>query len=256
MNAAIQPRLEQESETGLLSRRDELISQHLYLVKVTARQVQKTLGVHVEFEDLVAAGTMGLFEAASKYVEDKQVPFPLYAKHRIRGAILDSLRQLDWASRDARKHYKQMEAVTQELTAKLSRTPTQSEIAHAMGVDKKRWESLMVDFRSFGLASVQQRSPEREDQPAREIPAAPGNCPDRLFAQSEMKQKLALAMQTLPQRHRQVVSLYYEGDLTMKEIGGMLGVNESRVSQIHKSALAKMQANLGQSGVRSAAALC
>jgi RNA polymerase sigma factor FliA len=256
MTAPTQPTLDQQAGAALLSRRDELISEHLYLVKVTARQVQKTLGVHVEFEDLVAAGTMGLFEAASKYMDDKQVPFPVYAKHRIRGAILDSLRQLDWASRDARRSYKQMEAVTQELTAKLSRTPTQAEIADAMGIDKKRWESLMVDFRSFGLASVQQRSPEREDRPEREIPAAPANCPDRLFAQSEMKQKLALAMQMLPQRHRQVVSLYYEGDLTMKEIGGMLGVNESRVSQIHKSALAKMQANLGQNGVRSAAALC
>jgi RNA polymerase sigma factor for flagellar operon FliA len=198
---------------------------------------------------------MGLFEAATKYQDDKQVPFPVYAKHRIRGAILDSLRQLDWASRDARRLYKQMETVTHDLTSKLGRTPTQPEIAQAMGVDPKRWQSLMVDFRSFGLASVQQSCGEREDQPTREIPASPRACPDHLLAQSEMKRTLKLAMETLPLRYRQVVTLYYEADMSMKEIGGMLGVNESRVSQIHKSALAKMQLTLGKNGVRSSAAV-
>lgn len=255
MVAATQTTLENAPATACFSRRDELISEHMYLVKATARRVQKSLGVHVELEDLVHAGTLGLFEAATKYQDDKQVPFPVYAKHRIRGAILDSLRQLDWASRDARKHYRQMESVTQNLTAKLGRTPTQLEIAQAMGVDQKRWQSLMVDFRTFGLASVQQRSADCDDQPAKEIPASPRVSPDHLLAQSQMKRTLQLAMETLPQRYRQVVTLYYEADLSMKEIGGMLGVNESRVSQIHKSALAKMQVSLGKSGVRSAAAV-
>lgn len=256
MYAATQLKLENKTEAGALSRRNELISEYLYLVKATASRVQKSLGVHVELEDLVHAGTMGLFDAATKYQDDKEVPFPVYAKHRIRGAILDSLRQLDWASRDARKQYRKMETVTRELTAKLCRTPTQIEIADAMGIDPKRWQSLMVDYRSFGLAFIQKRSPERGDNPAKEIPACTLNSPDRLLARSEVKRKIALAMQTLPHRHRQVVEMYYEADLTMKEIGGKLGVNESRVSQIHKSALAKMQASLGQNGVRSAAGFC
>lgn len=243
-------------ETVSLSRRDELISEHFHLVKATARRVQKSLGVHVELEDLIHAGTMGLFEAATKYQDDKQVPFPVYAKHRIRGAILDSLRQLDWASRDARRLYKQMETATQELAAKLGRTPTQPEIAEAMGVDPKRWQSLMIDFRSFGLASVQSTAADRDDQPAKEIPASAAVSPDQLLARSEMKRTLKLAMENLPQRYRQVVSLYYEADMSMKEIGGMLGVNESRVSQIHKSALAKMQLTLGKNGFHSCAALC
>lgn len=256
MYAAVQSTLEHNTQANLFSRRDELISQHLHLVKITARRVQRSLGVHVELEDLIHAGTMGLFEAATKYQDDKQVPFPVYANHRIRGAMLDSLRQLDWASRDARKQYRLMESVTQDLTTKLGRTPSQPELAAAMGVDQKRWQSLMIDFRSFGLASVQQRTVDREDLPSKEIPASPRNCPDQLLAQSEMKRTLNLAMQTLPQRYRQVVTLYYDADLSMKEIGGMLGVNESRVSQIHKSALAKMQATLGKSGVGSAAFLC
>jgi RNA polymerase sigma factor for flagellar operon FliA len=256
MYAATQPKFENKTEAGSLSRRNELISEYLYLVKATASRIQKSLGVHVELEDLIHAGTMGLFDAATKYQDDKEVPFPVYAKHRIRGAILDSLRQLDWASRDARRQYRQMESVTRELTSTLCRTPTQTEIADAMGIDHKRWQSLMVDYRSFGLASMQQRSPEREDNPAKEIPACPVNNPDCLLARSETKRKLALAMRTLPQRHRQVVEMYYQADLTMKEIGGKLGVNESRVSQLHKSALAKMQASLGQCGIRSATGLC
>jgi RNA polymerase sigma factor FliA len=95
-----------------------LIVEHLHLVNAIASHVQRSLGVHTELDDLVHAGTMGLFDAATKYQEEKEVSFPIYAKHRIRGAILDSLRQLDWASRDARRQYKQMEAVTRDLTLK------------------------------------------------------------------------------------------------------------------------------------------
>ena len=93
---------------------------------------------------------MGLFDAATKFQNDKQVAFPAYAKHRIKGAILDSLRQSDWASRDLRKRHKQMETLTRDLTAKLGRTPTHDELADAMGLSSQRWQSLMVDFRTLG----------------------------------------------------------------------------------------------------------
>src|SRR5947209_7480242 len=135
--------------------RDELILEHLHLVSAIAAHVQRSLPVHVELDDLIHAGTMGLVDAAAKFQSGKQVAFPAYAKHRIRGAILDSLRQMDWASRDLRKRYKQMETITRELTAKLKRTPTDSEVANAMGLDSKRWQTLMVDFRSLGLAATQ-----------------------------------------------------------------------------------------------------
>jgi RNA polymerase sigma factor FliA len=250
-NQVQQDRVEQNN-----AQRDELILEHLHLVNAIASHVQRGLGVHTELDDLVHAGTMGLFDAATKYQEEKEVSFPIYAKHRIRGAILDSLRQLDWASRDARRQYKQMEAVTRDLTLKLDRTPTHAEIADAMGIDARRWQTLMIDFRSFGLAAVRQRSADREDAPVREVPSSPAQCPDQVFARSEMRQKLGSAMQNLPQRYQQVVKLYYEADMSMKEIGSMLGVNESRVSQIHKSALAKMQMVLSGSGVSSTAAFC
>jgi RNA polymerase sigma factor for flagellar operon FliA len=220
------------------------------LVTAIAAHIQKSLPVHIELDDLVHAGVMGLFDAASKYRADKKVAFSTYAKYRIRGAILDSLRQLDWASRDLRKRYKQVESVTRELTAKLQREPTEVEIAKEMGLDARRWQMLMVDFRSFGVAATQLYA-EREEQPLQQTPSAPSQCPDQVFARSELREKLSSAIETLPERYQQVVKLYYERDLTMKEIGGLLGVNESRVSQIHKSALERMQNALGDNGIRS-----
>lgn len=236
-----------------ISRRDELVVEHLSLVSAIAAHVQRSLPVHIELDDLIHAGMMGLFDAAVKYQADKKVAFSTYAKHRIRGAILDGLRQLDWASRDLRKRYKQMENVKAELSLKLNREPNEAELASAMGLDARRWRALMVDFRSLGNAVAQTRS-EREETPGLELPCASHHNPDHVFARSELREKLTTAMATLPSRYRQVVELYYERDMTMKEIGDVLGVNESRVSQIHKSALERMQQALDGSGIHSAGA--
>ncbi len=255
MNAAAKRVQNNQAPEKDNSQRDELVLEHLPLVTAIASHVQRSLHVHTELDDLVHAGAMGLLDAATKYSPDKNVAFATYAKHRIKGAILDSLRQLDCASRDLRRRYKQMEAMTRDLTAKLGRAPTQVEIAEAMGITGRRWEALMLDFRNLGLATAQLRaSVSREDQPMQEAPCSPNQVPDQVFARSEMREKLEVAMKTLPERYQQVVKLYYERDLSMKEIGGMLGVNESRVSQIHKSALARMQTALAGNGIHSAAA--
>jgi RNA polymerase sigma factor FliA len=254
MNAATKPAPSKNQTTTDNARRDALIVEHLPLVTAIAAHVQRSLPVHTELDDLVHAGMMGLLDAATKYQDDKEVAFPAYAKHRIKGAILDSLRQLDWASRDLRKRHKQMEAATRDLTAKLGRTPTPGELAAAMGLNAQRWQSLMVDFRNLGLAATQLRATDRDDQPLNDAPATPADRPDELFARSEMRERLSSAMKTLPERYQQVVTLYYDRDLTMKEIGGILGVNESRVSQIHKCALERMQSVLTGSGISSAAA--
>ena len=232
-------------------RRDELMLEHMSLVTAIAAHIQKSIPVHVELDDLIHAGIMGLFDAATKYRDDKEVAFPTYAKHRIRGAILDSLRQQDWASRDLRKRYKQVEAVTRELTVKLERAPTDVEIANYIGLSPRRWQALMVDFRSLGIVAVQQHPNDREDHLVPEATSNPELAPDRLFARGELRGKLDKAMKTLPERYQQVVTLYYERDMTMKEIGGLLGVNESRVSQIHKSALERMQNVLNGTGISS-----
>src|SRR5688572_13725814 len=136
-----------------LSRRDRVVLEHLPLVKAIAVRVHENLPVHVDLDDLIHAGVLGLFDAATKYNPEKQVAFSSYAKHRIKGAILDSLRQLDWASRDLRRRHKQIEAATRDLAAELHRTPTEAEVAERLQIDVDRWRQMMMELRNVGLIS-------------------------------------------------------------------------------------------------------
>jgi len=240
------------AQAARLARRDRVVLEHLPLVKAIAVRVHENLPVHVDLDDLVHAGILGLFDAANKYNPDKQVVFSSYAKHRIKGAILDSLRQLDWASRDLRRRHKQVEAVTRELAATLQRNPTESEVAEKMGVDADRWHHMMLDLRNVGLVSASARSNDNDDLPAPDFPSNPDTQPDNMCAREQMRTVIATAMKALPERYQKVVFLYYTNEMTMKEIGTVLGINESRVSQIHKSALEKMAAVLESNGITSA----
>jgi RNA polymerase sigma factor FliA len=237
-----------------LAERDKVVLEHLPLVKAIAVRVHENLPVHVDVDDLVHAGILGLFDAANKYNPEKQVAFSSYAKHRIKGAILDSLRQLDWASRDLRRRHKQVEAATRELSSVLQRTPTESEVAEKLGVDVERWRQMMLDLRSVGLISASSRAADQEELPAPDFPSKPETQPDSMCAREQLRSVLGDAMKALPERYQKVVVLYYTNEMTMKEIGGVLGINESRVSQIHKSALEKMAAVLQANGIHSSAA--
>jgi RNA polymerase sigma factor for flagellar operon FliA len=241
-------------QAAKLARRDRVVLDHLPLVKAIAVRVHENLPVHVDMDDLVHAGVLGLFDAASKYNPEKQVAFSSYAKHRIKGAILDSLRQLDWASRDMRRRHKQVEAATRELASTLQRNPTEAEIAQKLGLDQERWRSMMLDLRNVGLISASTRSSENEDLPAPDFPSKPETYPDSICAREQLRSVLGDAMKTLPTRYQKVVSLYYTNEMTMKEIGSILGINESRVSQIHKAALEKMQVALQSTGITSSQA--
>ena len=233
------------------ARRDRVVLEHLPLVKAIAVRVHENLPVHVDLDDLIHAGILGLFDAANKYNPEKQVVFSSYAKHRIKGAILDSLRQLDWASRDMRRRHKQVEAATRDLASTLQRAPTEAEIADKLGMGVDRWRTMMLDLRNVGLISASTRSNENDDLPAPDFPSNPETQPDSICAREQLRSVLTVAMKTLPERYQKVVVLYYTNEMTMKEIGGVLGINESRVSQIHKSALEKMQTALQSSGITS-----
>jgi RNA polymerase sigma factor FliA len=234
--------------------RDQIVLDHLPLVKAIAIRVHESLPVHVDLDDLIHAGVMGLFDAVTKYDGDKNVQFHSYAKHRIKGAILDSLRQLDWASRDLRRRQKQVESTTRDLASKLGRTPSSTEVAGQMGVGIDRWNQMQREMRTVGLVSATP-VPDQERERAMEFPATPEFQPDLMCERRQRKSTLARAIHTLPERYQKVVFLYYTNDLTMKEIGDVLGVNESRVSQIHKIALRKMAGVLQSEGIRSASAL-
>src|SRR6202035_44501 len=162
------------------SERDRLVLEHLPLVRAIAVRVYENLPVHVERDDQVHAGGLGLFDDAVKYDNDTQVTFKGYAKHRIKGAILDSLRDMDWASRDLRKRHKKLEEVTRELAATMERSPTEAEIAEKMGMDVTRWRQVAVEVRLVGLISASSRAPESENQNVPEFPATDQLNPDVL----------------------------------------------------------------------------
>lgn len=235
-----------------LCTRDEIVLENLALVRAIAVRVHESLPVHVDLDDLIHAGIMGLFDAADKYDSDKNVMFRSYAKHRIKGAILDSLRQLDWASRDLRKRHRQAENAARELAAKLGRNPTEAEMADSMGVALERWRRMVLELRTVGLLSTTPRGDDGAALP--EFPARPDSQPDRMCAHEQLRDMLGRAIDALPVRYRKVVALYYTKEMTMKEIGDVMGVNESRVSQIHKTALEKMATVLHSAGIHSSAA--
>jgi RNA polymerase sigma factor for flagellar operon FliA len=249
---AMTPTTKFQAETNPnLSERDALVLQHLSLVRAIAIRVHGNLPVHVDLDDLVHAGILGLFDAALKFNGEKQVTFRGYAKHRIKGAILDSLRNLDWASRDLRKRHKQLESVTHELASLVQRNPTETEIAEKMGMNLERWRQVSIDLRMVGLLSASSRSPEADNHNPPEFPAGDTLNPDKLTGRNELRAVLASAIRTLPERYQQVIGLYYMRGKTMREIGDELGVNESRVSQIHRAALDRMAVNLQEAGIRS-----
>jgi len=231
--------------------RDQIVLDHLPLVKAIAIRVHENLPVHVDLDDLIHAGVLGLFDAVAKYDDSKNVAFNSYAKHRIKGAILDSLRQLDWASRDLRKRQKQVDTVTRDLATRLGRIPSESEVAEELGVGPERWRQISLELRTVGLVNLASPSDQDRDR-TQDFVAKPDLEPDRMCSRKELQGTLARAIGTLPARYQKVVMLYYTGDLTMKEIGDLLGVNESRVSQIHKIALKKMQGVLQSEGIDSA----
>jgi RNA polymerase sigma factor for flagellar operon FliA len=233
--------------------RDRIVLEHLSLAKAIAIRVHENLPVHVDLDDLIHAGVLGLFDAVEKFDSSKNVAFQSYAKHRIKGAILDSLRQMDWASRDMRKRQKLMETATRELAMKLGRTPSEGELAQHMGIELSRWRRMLSELRTVGLVSAGARAEDERD-PIQEFAATPDSQPDQMCAHHQLQVTLARAMKTLPERYQKVVFLYYSNELTMKEIGELLGVNESRISQIHKTALRKMASALQSEGIDSAQA--
>jgi RNA polymerase sigma factor for flagellar operon FliA len=249
--AAWQDSPKRQTRSMSKSRRDRIVLEQLPLVRAIAIRVHENLPVHVDLDDLIHAGILGLFEAVTNYQPEKQVAFQSYAKHRIKGAILDSLRQQDWASRDMRKRHKQLETVTRDLTARLGRAPSEAELAEAFGVRLDKWRRMALELRTVGLLSASSRPGDPEVNAAPDFPAAPDCHPDRMCERSELRSMLNSAMKTLPDRYRKVVFLYYSNEMTMKEIGGVLGINESRVSQIHKVALERMASALQSAGIDS-----
>jgi RNA polymerase sigma factor for flagellar operon FliA len=235
--------------------RERLLLEQLPQVRYIARRIHERLPRHVPFEDLVHAGVIGLIDALHKYDRGKQVQFGSYAKFRIRGAILDSLREMDWGPRDLRRKARRVEEANHALRAQLGRNPTEPEVAAELGLDLHGLQVLLgeIDGLEVGSLRVQSRDGKEEDL-CEYLPDDPDETPLLLCLRSEMKELLTRAIEELPEKERQVLALYYYEELTMKEVGAVLGVGESRVSQIHTMAVVRLRARLAElTAVRSQA---
>jgi len=228
--------------------RERLLLEQLPQVRYIARRIHERLPRHVPFEDLVHAGVIGLIDALHKFDRSKLVQFGSYAKFRIRGAILDSLREMDWSPRDLRRKARQLEDTHHRLCAELGRHPNEQELAAGMGLDLSGLQSLLGEIDGLEVGSLRVVSPRDggEEDLCEYLPNAPEDTPLLECLRSEMKELLARAIEELPEKERQVLALYYFEELTMKEVGVVLGVGESRVSQIHSVAVIRLRARLAE----------
>jgi RNA polymerase sigma factor for flagellar operon FliA len=220
------------------------------LVKRVAFEMRQHLPPHVEMDDLVAAGTLGLVDALRKFDPSRKVKLESYARHRIRGGILDALRSLDPATRDMRKRARKVERTYRELEARLGRPVRGDEIARALGISLKVWHRWAREVHALGsdgwqhpeTAATAGKLPMREEgrMAVRQLTEDPFD----LCYRREQRELLNRALARLPERERLIMTLYYQHDLTMKEIAARLAVDESRVSQLHAEALERLKARV------------
>jgi RNA polymerase sigma factor for flagellar operon FliA len=229
----------------LTSEQERVLLEHLPIVRFLARRIHERLPQHVDIEDLVSAGIVGLMDAFAKFDPAKKVQFRSYAQFRIRGAILDSLRTLDWSPRELRRKGRAVEEAIRVLTARLGRAPGEAEIAAAMELNLEEYQQLLGDLKGLEIGTL--HSERNEDSGEEELAYVPGRPEeDPLFRclRGELEERLADAIAHLPSRERLVMTLYYYEEMTMREIGLALGVVESRVSQVHASAVVHLRAAL------------
>lgn len=228
------------------ARRQVLVLEHLPQVQFIARRIYDRLPSQVLFEDLVHAGILGLMDAMHKYDPHKNVPLKHYAEFRIRGAILDSLRQVDWSPRSLRRQARRLEQAVWNCRARLGRDPTDLELAATLEMSLASLQQVVGEIRGLHVASLESlKNESRTGEDARLHCAGTGDeDPYQSTLRSEMLQLLAKAVKELPQRERLVLELYHFKEFTMKKIGALLGIGESRVSQIHTAALPRLRARL------------
>jgi RNA polymerase sigma factor for flagellar operon FliA len=230
--------------------RDRLIVTYAPLVKYVAGRLGSGLPAHVDDEDLVSYGLLGLIGAIERYDPERDVKFETYAIARIRGAIIDELRALDWVPRSVRSRARDIERAIAELEAKFARVPTDEEIAGKLGLTTEELDESLSEIGRSSIAALDELwtiSGSSGDQVALidtiEDPDAPD--PQGSLSQTELREAIADSIARLPEREKLVVTLYYYEELTLREIGEVLGVTESRVSQLHTKAILRLKARLG-----------
>lgn len=229
--------------------RNELVMRELPQVYYIAARIHERLPEHVEMEDLVHAGIIGLIEACQNYDSSKNAQLSTFAKFRIRGAILDSLRKLDWGSRELRKQGRAITASNGKLSSTLGRQPLQEEIAADLKISLDKYQSLLTQLDGLHLVS-QQCDPRLGSDESQDLiesaHSGGGDNPFDLCLKTEEREHLAQAISQLSEREQLILSMYYRDELTMREIAEAFGLAVSRISQIHAAALIKMRGLLSE----------
>jgi RNA polymerase sigma factor for flagellar operon FliA len=238
---------------ALTSEQERVLLEHLPIVRFLARRIHERLPQHVDIEDLVSAGVVGLMDAFAKFDPTKKVQFRSYAQFRIRGAILDSLRTLDWSPRELRRKGRAVEEAIRVLTARLGHAPNELEVAQEMVLTLDEYQQLLGDLKGLEIGTLHmERNEDSGEEELAYVAGKPEDDPLFRCLRGELEERLAEAISQLPDRERLVMSLYYYEEMTMREIGLALGVVESRVSQVHASAVVHLRAALKDLAARGA----
>ncbi len=236
------------AQAARLESRDELVMQNVALVKSLAQRLAQRLPSQVQVEDLVSAGVLGLIEAAGRYKSSLGVPFQAFARRRIHGAMLDALRDLDWAPRSLRRLRRDVDSAVASERARLGREPDEQEIASALGMTVAQYERALEQLRTLELAAARELdAPTADGTPLLEFCVDPGESAVQTIERQELRAHLAQAIGELPERERQILALYYEEELTLAEIGEVIGVCESRVCQLRGLAVSRLRTLLRES---------
>lgn len=225
--------------------REQLILDHLPQVRLIARRIHERLPDNVSLDDLVSTGIVGLISAIDHFDPSHNVKLKTYAEYKIRGAILDSLRGLDWAPRQQRKRAKQIEAAIAALEQRLHRTPTEEQISRELSLSIDEYHEWLVDIRAVNLGSLESASPDEESRSLLKfVSDEEQHWPSRLLEKAELERVLAEAIGKIPAIERTVLSLYYHEEMTLREIAKIVDLHESRVSQLKSQAVLRLRAFL------------
>jgi RNA polymerase sigma factor for flagellar operon FliA len=235
-----------ESEAMDSGERERLILEHLPQVRLIARRIQERLPDNVALEDLVSSGVIGLISAIDHFDPGHNVKLRTYAEYKIRGAILDSLRGLDWAPRQKRRRAKQIEAAIANAEQLLQRVPTEDEVAAQLGIPLEEYHEWLVEIRGLNVASLEHAPGSPGKDLLHYIADGAGSLPSVLLERSELERVLAAGIDGIPEIERTVLSLYYREELTLREIATVVGLHESRVSQLKSQAILRLRTHLAE----------
>ncbi len=226
--------------------REKIIVEYAPLVKIVAGRLGMYLGYNVEYDDLVGYGVFGLIDAIDKFDGTRDVKFETYASLRIRGAILDQIRKMDWIPRTVRQRQKKIDAAIHDIEANTGRSATDAEVAVALGISEDEYSEWQSQMAVTNVVSLNEFMDQGTEAPIKDTSYMRSDSPEERIEKEELKKVLAESLELLTDKERKVILLYYYEELTLKEIARVLEVSEPRISQLHVRALQKMKEKMGR----------